>query len=92
MSSAIYSLDSLCRIEGINAIQWVSGAGAAPADDESWDYIYKKILDSGKGIHASVRPEHAKSFKKRFGSKGVFMRIGGTFSSETEAREFLKEI
>ncbi|MFC1479446.1 hypothetical protein ACFL6F_02510 [Planctomycetota bacterium] len=89
---ALYSLDALCGIEGINAIQWVSGAGAAPADDESWDHIYKKILDSGKGIHASVRPEHAKSFKKRFGSKGVFMRISGTFSSETEAGEFIKEM
>ncbi|MFC1581934.1 hypothetical protein ACFL4W_00205 [Planctomycetota bacterium] len=88
---AIYSLDSLLEIEGINAIQWVPGAGNAPAEDDSWDFIYKKILDAGKGIWAFMPPATARGFKKKFGSTGVYLSVGW-IDSRDDARELLADL
>ena len=46
---------------------------------------------SGKGIQASVRPENAADFKKRFGSRGVYMRIAASMT-EQEGNELLKKL
>jgi len=88
---AIYSLDHLLKIEGIDAIQWVPGAGNAEPHDDSWDFIYKRILDAGKGVWAFVPPGEAKRFKKKFGSTGVYLRVGWIDSGD-DARELLADL
>lgn len=57
MTNAIYHmdgmgqiahLDSLLAIDGIKGIQWVPGAGYP--DQQNWDEIVSRILDSGKKL------------------------------------------
>lgn len=43
-------LDMLLDIEGLTAIQWVSGAGQAPLYDEKWIPMYEKIQKKGKNL------------------------------------------
>jgi 5-methyltetrahydrofolate--homocysteine methyltransferase len=89
---ALYSLDQLLEIQGINAIQWVSGAGNAPGYSEEWYDLNKKILDAGKGIWLASPPKEVKRLIKTYGSKGIFIHVGGKFKDEKEAEEFLRHI
>jgi len=43
-------LDMLLDIEGLTAIQWVSGAGQPSLRDEKWLPMYEKIQKKGKGL------------------------------------------
>lgn len=88
---AIYTLDQLLEIDGIDAIQWVPGAGKPAADSGHWDSLFHRILDAGKSIWSLVSPGNAKAFKKRFGSKGVFMEIGWMDSAD-EARALMRDL
>jgi hypothetical protein len=60
-------------IESLDAILWQTGAGALYGGDACWDFVYRKILDTGKSIDACVPIEKIESFVKRFGKKGVFI-------------------
>jgi hypothetical protein len=88
---AIYSLDILCEMDGIDAIQWVPGAGNPPAQDPEWDHIWKRILDSGKGLWAHMPASAAPDFVKRFGTRGVYLDLGW-IEDAAEARALLKTL
>lgn len=73
---AIKHLDKVLEIKNLNAVQWTPGAGKADGGDESWDFIYQKILDAGKNIYALVGPQNLERFIRKFGAKGVFIVTG----------------
>ena len=47
--NCIGHVDQLLKLERLHAIQWVSGAGAAPNDDERWHPLYEKIPQGRQG-------------------------------------------
>ena len=51
-----------------------SGACTYPdGGDESWDFIYDKVLDADKQIYALVCPRHIERFVKRYGGAGEYI-------------------
>ncbi len=88
---AIYSLDSLLKIDKLDVIQWTPGAGQPDGDDPCWDEIYRKTLDAGKGIWAGMRPEAAPEFIRKFGSEGVLLSLGRV-ESEEKGREIISSL
>jgi len=72
---AVQHLDSLCAIENLDCIQWSPGAGAPMEYEECWDVVYRKILDSGKGFMIWLPKEHADTFVKKWGTRGLFLHM-----------------
>lgn len=44
----IIHLDEILKIEEIDGIQWINGAGSAPIYDPKWFDIYRKVISAGK--------------------------------------------
>jgi 5-methyltetrahydrofolate--homocysteine methyltransferase len=84
---AIVHVDSLLKIKGLRAIQWVSGAGKPPNDDERWFQLYEKILAGGKALQISVSAERVEAIIRRLGSRGLYLLTG--VKSEREARDLI---
>ena len=89
-SNAICHLDSVLSINSLDCIQWSPEPGQPSGGDPVWDRVYKKVLDAGKNIHATMETKEVKDFVKRFGSRGIYIR---TFTStEEEGRKLIQEI
>lgn len=54
-----------------------------------WDGIYKKILEAGKLIYATMKPHEVKPFVKRFGKRNVLIYTNTT--TEDEALRLIAE-
>ncbi len=85
--NCIVHVDQLLKLERLHAIQWVSGAGAPPHEDERWHPLYEKILKGGKGLHVSLRADAVEAFIRRFGARGVYILT--SVKSAREARELM---
>ena len=71
---AIRHLDSILKIESLNAIQWVPGAGNPDAGDEQWFELYHKIQSAGKGLVLyGIEPEALENVVKKLSPKGLFV-------------------
>ncbi len=75
--SAVVHADSLCKIDTLNAIQWVAGDGSPSAWEECWYGLYEKILGAGKGLQLSIDRAHLDGFLKRFDTKGLYVMVWG---------------
>lgn len=67
-------LDSLLEIEGINAVQWVPGAGNPGNADACWDGLYDKIIRSGKGLYVFLQPDEIDGFLEKYGKGRLLIR------------------
>jgi 5-methyltetrahydrofolate--homocysteine methyltransferase len=85
--SCIRHVDQLLKLERLHAIQWVSGAGAAPHEDERWHPLYEKILKGGKGLHVALPADAVEAFIRRFGARGVYILT--SVKSAREAAELM---
>ncbi len=45
---ALHHLERLCKMDKLDIIQWVAGAGDAQCMD--WTFLYSKIVELGKGL------------------------------------------
>lgn len=86
---AVRHLDSLLRIENINTIQWVPGAGAPGNADEMYHAMYERIIDAGKGLYVFLNPEEIPGFIKRF--PGCRALIRTRVGNEEEQLRLIKE-
>jgi len=84
---AVRHVDSLLRIEKLNAIQWVSGAGKPSNGDEVWFPMYEKILGAGKGLQISVNADHVEPIIRRLGARGLYLITH--VKTQQEARDLL---
>ena len=81
-------LDSILKIPGISAIQYVSLTNAAPNESPHWLPQYRKIAESGKGIFIIGKdPDLFFELANRMPAERLAFHI--SMNSETEAREFV---
>lgn len=88
---ALRHLDRVLAEPGVQAVQWVYGAGNGPAT--RWLETFRKILDAGKGIFfMAAEPWEILEAAPALGSRGVFYQLWDTFESVDTAREFVAEV
>lgn len=82
-------VDQLLSIERLDAIQWVSGDGAAPVWDDRWFSLYEKILKSGKNLIllGVNKAEHALKLLKTLPHRGLYIK--GQFADAEAAAEVI---
>jgi 5-methyltetrahydrofolate--homocysteine methyltransferase len=78
----ICHVDALMEIEGINALQWTSGAAHPDGTDERWFPIYDKVIKAGKGLWLAVydgdcddRIRRLDKLIARYGSRGIYLNF-----------------
>ncbi len=66
----------LCGVEELFGIQWVQGAGNPEPFDESYDSLYREMLDAGKRVSIGVSP-HAdfRGFFARFPAREFTLMV-----------------
>jgi hypothetical protein len=88
---AVKHLDSLLRIEGIDAIQWTQGAGSPPASDPRWIAEYRRIQQAGKRlILPFVEIGEVETLLSQLSSRGLLLCT--TAADEAEARDLLRKV
>ena len=85
---ALRHLDSLLEIPGLNAIQWVYGAGNGRASD--WFHVYQRCQDAGKGIQLWAGTDELDDIVANLRPEGVWLgvHVGG----RDEAGAVLKKV
>ena len=82
-------LDSLLEIEELKGVQWVFGAGAAPAPE--WPEVYRKIRDAGKLLNYLGNLDQLAALVDILGTaEGVVMFAGGDIADRNRMVEFLQ--
>ncbi len=69
---AVRHLDSLLSLPGLDAIQWVSGAGQPPANQ--WPDLLKRIRKGGKQILISSPAEGIQGLLEAVGPEGLLIQ------------------
>jgi len=69
---AIHHLEAICSLPGIQAIQWVAGAGAGEQQD--WMRLHRRIDELGKGQYFGGNAETVERLARRFRSKQLYFR------------------
>ncbi|MGQ9596926.1 MAG: hypothetical protein ACUVQY_04025 [Thermoproteota archaeon] len=87
-------LDSLLKVEELDGIQWVPGAGEELQGDDcgspKWIPLYRKILDAGKLLVLYIPKDKVIPMLKVLGSKKVLVQ---TFCiSESDAKKLIGDI
>lgn len=89
--TSLHHLDLVLAVPNIHAVQWVFGAGNGPAS--RWAHIYRRILDSGKGIAVEAEsPADILELHPILGNEGVWYRSNFEPLPLHEARELLAAI
>ena len=82
---ALVHLEDVLSIPGIDAIQWVPGAGNPPQIE--WMDLLREIQKAGKGLYLGASPDEVKVFHRELRPEGVLYDV--FVSSEKEAEELL---
>jgi hypothetical protein len=85
---ALGNLDILLKVDSIDGIQWVPGAGAPPMS--KWIHVCQKVLDAGKCLHISCEPWEVGVLLENLKHGGLFLQTW--CRSEEEARRVLKVV
>lgn len=85
---ALGNLNILLEVDSLDGIQWVPGAGAEPMS--MWIDVCSRILESGKCLQVSCRPDEVKFLLSRLKHEGLFLRTH--CNSEREARNVMKVV
>jgi len=83
---ALNNLNRLLEIESLDGIQWVPGAGAKPMSE--WLDVCAKILDAGKCLQITCKPEEVEFLLSKLKHGGLFLCT--YCRTEREARSVLK--
>ena len=86
--SSLGNLDALLEIDTLDGIQWVPGAGSKPMAE--WVDVCARILDAGKCLQISCRPEEVEFLLSRLKPEGLF--ISTSCTTEEEAYAVLKKV
>jgi hypothetical protein len=88
-TNATHHLDSLLKIDALDAIEWTPQAGIEGGGHPRWYPLYRKILEAGKGVQAiGVRANELIPLLDACGSKGMCAFVG--VKSQAEGEELLK--
>ncbi len=83
----ICHLDHLLNIDALDAVQWTAGVANPDAGQECYFDMYRKILDSGKGLQIATPPDRIETLLKTFGNNGLFLRA--SVDTPEQAREII---
>jgi hypothetical protein len=83
---ALGNLDILLKVDSIDGIQWVPGAGALPMS--KWVNVCRKVLDAGKCLQISCEPWEVELLLSKLKHEGLFLQTW--CRSEEEAQKVLK--
>lgn len=83
---ALGNLDHLLRVECLDGIQWVPGAGSKPMRE--WIDVCRKVLSSGKCLVISCSPNEVETMLSRLIFRGLMLCVH--CRSEKEAKSVLK--
>ncbi|OGF48776.1 MAG: hypothetical protein A2231_02170 [Candidatus Firestonebacteria bacterium RIFOXYA2_FULL_40_8] len=84
--NALHHLPRLLKFKKINAIQWVPGAGKP--EGMYWKEVFKQILESGKGVYASIPAGEVEEAVKTLPREGLW--IDTSVGTLEEANELIK--
>lgn len=91
-TQAMHHLDTLLKIEALDAIEWTPQAGIENGGNARWYPLYKKILAAGKGVQAvGVKPEEVKPLLDACGGEGLYIMCSARTQSEAQRLEDLVE-
>jgi len=75
-TQAMVHLDSLLRIESLDAIEWTPQAGIETGGNPRWYDLYRRILAAGKSVQAvNVRPEEVAPLLRAVGRHGIYILL-----------------
>jgi 5-methyltetrahydrofolate--homocysteine methyltransferase len=83
---ALNNLDVLLKVDSIDGIQWVPGAGALPMS--KWVNVCRKVLDASKCLQISCEPWEVELLLSKLKHEGLFLQTW--CRSEEEAQKVLK--
>lgn len=86
--SALGNLEYLLSIDTLDGIQWVPGAGAKPMKE--WIGVCNKVLNSGKCLQISCRPDEVEFLVSMLKTAGLFLRVH--CNTEDEARQLFSKV
>ena len=88
---ALPHLDLTLSLPGLNALQWVYGAGHGPA--ARWLDVYRRARAAGKSLQIiATDAGDALTVLRELGPAGVWFTIEQEFESSGEAEAFLREV
>lgn len=88
--TALRHLDLVLALPGLNALQWVYGAGNGPAS--KWIDVYRKALQAGKSVQlVSESHEDALAVLEAVGPRGLWICTSG-FADSASAEAFGAEV
>jgi len=86
--SALGNLDYLLEIECLDGIQWVPGAGSRAMSQ--WLDVCCRVLEAGKCLQISCRPDEVEFLLSSLDHRGLFLCT--RCESEEQAREVMKKV
>lgn len=90
-SQALPHLDLTLTLPGLNALQWVFGAGHGPA--ARWLAVYRRARAAGKSLQVmATDAADALTVLRALGPAGLWFTIDQPFGSAGEAEAFLREV
>ncbi len=88
---ALHHLDLVLQLPGLNAVQWVYGAGQGRASD--WLDVYRQCRQAGKAIQVLAEDtEDALNVLRELGPDGVWLTIYNPLPSADHAINFLQTV
>jgi len=88
---ALHHLDLVLTLPGLNAVQWVYGAGHGPA--ALWLETYRKIRHAGKAIQVIAEDAaDALTVLHELGPDGMWITVSQPFQNQNRAIEFLDAV
>jgi len=88
---ALRHLDLLLEMPGLDAVQWVYGAGNGPA--ARWIDVYQKILAAGRSVQVKAHDgADALAVLEATGAPGVWFTIAQRFNHVADGQAFLQEV
>lgn len=88
---ALQHLDTMLALPGLNAVQWVFGAGHGPA--AKWIDVYRRCLDAGKSLQILAdNADDALTVLRELGPDGLWLCVGTPFANTDDATEFLDTV
>jgi hypothetical protein len=88
---ALHHLDLVLRLPGLNAVQWVYGAGHGPA--VNWLQVYRRCRHAGKAVQIIAEDAaDALTVLRELGPEGLWITVGSPFQNADRACEFLDAV
>ncbi|MEM2848747.1 MAG: trimethylamine corrinoid protein 2, partial [Candidatus Bathyarchaeia archaeon] len=85
---ALNNLDILLKVDSIDGIQWVPGAGALPMS--KWVNVCRRVLDAGRCLQISCEPWEVEFLLSKLKHEGLLLQTW--CHSEEEAQRILKMV